>query len=866
MHGTRVVATRSSSRALRWKRKSHDARNRRLASNEHSNTSWSRPPAGAEQRAVGSRDLPTSRQSNRTNSASVRNTNAAAGRRPTRHYRFLSIGWILLFGFMFSRMIQLQVTDRSSLVAKSEKQRIRRIVLNPERGDLVDRYGVPLAISVLEWRLFGDPKQLTESPKVVAEKIAPVLGFDPGYLEQRLSRKGRYVVLAKGLDEEKSKAIRALKISGIGLEDEQNRVYPAGDLARSVLGRVNRAEGKGETGLESRLEGSLRGEPGELLVERTARGQQIPSGMHQLNLAKRGTTCKLTIDSALQYAVDGMTAQSVATTGSKGGIVAVASIDGEVLALSNMKTNSNGEVVPTEHNAGLVAVYEPGSVMKVVTIAAALEEGVTTVDKKINVPDHLQVSDHKFKDDDPHKEVMWTPGEILTASSNIGTIKIAKTLGKKQVDSYIRGFGLGQKTGIDFPGESAGILPKLDQWTGTSIGTVPIGQGIAVTALQMLGVYTTLANKGVRMPLRLVNGTIDPDGIARDAKVEKGVRVVSESVANELTTMLESVVANGTGKKAAVPGYRIAGKTGTAQKPNETSRGYKPDAYVASFAGYFPAENPRFAIITILDEPTKTSYYGGAIAAPLFAEVAHFTAQHYRVKPSSGRDVTFSTPTATAADSIVDNSREMRAVKEAGTWQQAVIRKAALRNLESETPADSAPRNPSSKTSVVTTDETVGGEKTAKAEQGGRSSAKPETKSQSKSELKPTPSASSSERKKNAQRNTQRNTQRADEAETTQPVAQLPNPDVVAEVPASAANIPDLSRWKTKPRVLPGQATAPKAKAQSTKATQSTQATAASESSAENAATVSVAEPTPAAQAVEVDRTSAAAATQTEVE
>ena len=415
-----------------------------------------------------------------------------------------------------------------------------------------------------------------------------------------------------------------------------------------------------------------------MLVERNARGQQIPAGLNRTIPAENGTNIVLTLDSSLTYALEGMTAQAVGSTGAKSGMTAIADIaTGDIVALSNMRTNSAGQVFPAEDNSALVSVYEPGSVTKVITIAAALENGVVNPGTRLNVPDRMQVSDHNFKDDEPHKEAMLTPGEILTNSSNIGTIKIAQQLGRKQIDRYMRGFGLGMKTGINFPGESAGILPPLQQWTGTSIGTVPIGQGLAVTALQMLGVYTTIANKGVRVPLHLVHSTVDKNGVERKLKTSDPVRVISEQTAKQVSDMLESVVRSGTGKKAQVNGYRVAGKTGTAQKPNEFSRGYNPNAYVASFIGYFPADNPRFAILSMLDEP-KTSIYGGATAAPLFAEIAHFLGQHYRIPPSSGSEVTTSKSSEISeVATVIGATREMRAVAQAGSWQQAEIRKAA---------------------------------------------------------------------------------------------------------------------------------------------------------------------------------------------
>jgi cell division protein FtsI (penicillin-binding protein 3) len=637
---------------------------------------------GGPQRGSKPPRRPKQRQSARHDEAGrvTRTRHGLLTRRPFRHYRGITLVWLVVFGVMAAQIFSLQVRNRTSLVALSKKQRTRTIVLPPERGDLLDRFHVPLAISVHEWRLIGDPKTAAAETVDTAALLAPVIGFNPEWIKERLSRKGRYVVLARGLDDDMAAKIRSLKLEAISLEQEQNRIYPSGDLARSVLGRVNRASGIGETGFEKLYEPNLKGEPGELLVERNARGQQIPAGLNRTIPAENGTNIVLTLDSSLTYALEGMTAQAVGSTGAKSGMTAIADIaSGDIVALSNMRTNAEGQVFPAEDNSALVSVYEPGSVTKVITIAAALENNVVSPSTRFNVPDRMQVSDHNFKDDEPHKEAMLTPGEILTNSSNIGTIKIAQQLGRKQIDRYMRGFGLGLKTGINFPGESAGILPPLKQWTGTSIGTVPIGQGLAVTALQMLGVYTTIANKGVRVPLHLVHSTIDKNGVERKLKIADPVRVVSEQTAAQVKDMLESVVRSGTGKKAQVKGYRVAGKTGTAQKPNLHSRGYNPDAYVASFIGFFPAENPRFAILCLLDEP-KTSIYGGATAAPLFAEIAHFLGQHYRVPPSTGTEVTtdqISAGTATDSSVTLGASREMRAVAQAGSWQQAEIRKAA---------------------------------------------------------------------------------------------------------------------------------------------------------------------------------------------
>ncbi len=592
---------------------------------------------------------------------------------PTTRVRTLALLSVGLVAAVFAQMTRLQLVNPEAAIAQGLKQRIRFTRLAAERGDLVDRTGVPLAISVREWRVVADPKVLARQDRdAYAKAIATILGIDAAQVRPRLNGTSRYSVVARGLNEDAATRVRAYEptLDGVYLEEEPRRLYPAGDLARGVLGRVNRATDVGETGLEKQYQDRLHGTEGELLVERGARGRQI-AGTPQLEIpAVRGTTFALTLDRSLQYSVEGMLATSIAITGAKSGTVLVSQVQtGDVLVMANMKVDANRGVVNTEHNCALVCVYEPGSVNKAITIAAALEEGILSPSTRLSVPDRYWVSDHRFKDDEPHREVSWTPGEILANSSNIGTIKIAQKIGKDRLDQYLRGFGLGSKTGIDFPGESAGLLLKRSHWTGTSIGTVPIGQGLAVTAAQMLDVYNTLANGGVRVPLRLVRGTVDGDGKPHAVAPQKGTRVVSEFTSRQVTEMLTEVVRSGTGTAAHIDGYTVAGKTGTAQKPGKG--GYLKDAYTASFAGYFPAERPVLSAIVILDEP-KTNIYGGTVAAPLFSEVARFAAAHFRIAPSPGSPMLSAHITDTTA------TREAQAARRAGTWQQALIRRAAL--------------------------------------------------------------------------------------------------------------------------------------------------------------------------------------------
>jgi cell division protein FtsI (penicillin-binding protein 3) len=309
---------------------------------------------------------------------------------------------------------------------------------------------------------------------------------------------------------------------------------------------------------------------------------------------------------------------------------------GEILALANFTTDpATGEVVATGNNLAATAVYEPGSVNKVITVAAALEEGLVTPATQLVVPDRLQVSDHLFSDHDPHPTEPYSVTRILTESSNIGTIEIAQQLGKERVDEYLRRFGFGTKTALDFPNEAAGILKRAEDYNGTSIGSIPIGQGIAVTAIQMLQAYNVLANGGVYVPPRLVMETIDSDGGRHPVPSGASRRVVSEATSQQMREMLVNVVAEGTGTRGGIRGYTVAGKTGTARKP-QPQGGYEDAAgnyhYVANFVGFVPAEKPELSIIVVIDEPAG-DIYGGTVAAPVFADLAQYGLRLFRIPP-----------------------------------------------------------------------------------------------------------------------------------------------------------------------------------------------------------------------------------------
>ena len=595
-------------------------------------------------------------------------------RRSRRRLVGLNSCGILLVVAMMGRSAQLQIVQRDVLAERGDRQRLRETTIRAERGDILDRFGAPLAMSVRDWRLIADP-QLVASPAVTADLLMaqlPPHAVDRPWLVSKLSEPTRYAILVNGVDDDLKAKVEAAKIKGVYFAERFRRENPASDLARSIVGRVD-TEQRGTSGLEKMLEDELTGRDGELISERSERGSQIPGGKRTLRPAVSGRTFVTTIDRSLQYAVDGMNSKGIADSGARGGIVIVSDVKtGEILALSNMEVADDGGVRSTGRNTALVSVYEPGSVNKVITMAAAIEERVVTPQTALIVPDLYRVGNHRFKDDVGHKTMRWTIRDVLVNSSNVGTIKVAQALTKSRLDRYLRGFGLGSKTAIDFTGESAGIMLPLNKWTSTSIGTVPIGQGISVTAVQMLSVYNTLANGGVRMPMRLLRSSVDDRGVETPIALrEQPVTVVSPTTAATMTSMLVDVVDKGTGRAARVKGYRVAGKTGTAQKPNERSRGYRAGAYVASFAGYFPAEAPRLSVIVVLDEP-QTSIYGGVVAAPLFAEVARWAGQHYRIPPSAGSRVVLTPDPSTVA------SAEMRAVARTGNWRAATIRRNAL--------------------------------------------------------------------------------------------------------------------------------------------------------------------------------------------
>ena len=537
----------------------------------------------------------------------------------------------IAFTAVIARLAFVQVVASDRYTAFGESQRVRKIDLPAARGAIFDRNGRELALSVRQQTVWANPR-LVNDPAAQAEALAPVLGIDAITLQDRLSRDAAFVYLARTVPDDVANQVRSLGLQGVFTMEEPKRFMPGGNLAAPLLGKVG-VDNQGLAGVEVQFEKLLAGKPGHMVVEKDPGGGRIVGGIRERIPSLRGDDLVLTIDRSLQYETERALSQQIVTSSARGGIaVVMESSTGEILAMANLGAGGDGQPPqPAAKNTAITDVFEPGSVNKLITIAAALEEGIHKPADVLNVPGTIRVADHTFKEHDPHPPEDWTITDIMANSSNVGSIMIGQKLGKERIDKYLREFGFGSRTGVGFPGESRGLMLDTKDWSGTSIGTIPIGQGISVTALQMLAAYNTIANGGEYVAPKLVKATVDDKGNQKATKPSARRRVVSEKTATEVTSMLNEVVRVGTGTRAAIDGYTVAGKTGTARKPLEGARGYKAGAYVSSFAGFVPSERPALTAIVMLDEPTPI--FGGLVAAPVFAEITRYGLRQFRIPP-----------------------------------------------------------------------------------------------------------------------------------------------------------------------------------------------------------------------------------------
>jgi cell division protein FtsI (penicillin-binding protein 3) len=536
----------------------------------------------------------------------------------------------LAFTGIGARLVLLQVRDAEAYEALARQQRVRRLELPAPRGTIYDRGGRQLALSLPARAVYANPG-LIDRPERVARRLAPLLGARLPELRRLLRQDGSFVYLARAVDLSVARRIDELDLPGIGFLNETKRHYPGEELASQVLGFVG-IDGEGLAGLELEYDRMLAGRAGDMVVEQDPNGRLIPYGEQRGTPPTPGRGLVLTIDADVQFRVEEALAEAVETNGARGGMAVVLDpATGDVLAMASNPTFDANRFRDTSNeltrNRPVTDVFEPGSVNKVITAAAALEDAIVRPGEVLWVPDRYQVGNRMFGDDEAHGTIPMTIGDIIGHSSNVGTILLAERLGADRLAAYLDRFGLGRETGIRFPGEEEGIVHPHDQWWQSSMGTIPIGQGIAVTLLQMASVYATVANGGVAVQPRFVLATgDDPSPRATIPVVQQ--RVVSSRTARLLRSILAYAVSDGTGKQAQIPGYWVAGKTGTARKPMEGTRGYS-DEVIASFMGFAPVRTPRIVVAVLLDEPETV--YGGVAAAPLFREIMQFTLTHLRV-------------------------------------------------------------------------------------------------------------------------------------------------------------------------------------------------------------------------------------------
>jgi cell division protein FtsI (penicillin-binding protein 3) len=539
------------------------------------------------------------------------------------------------------RLVQLQGLDRSAYAASAQDEQLHTVILPANRGSITDRDGHVLAATVDARDVVADPQQISD-PAAVAASLAPLLHRKPASLLPQLETNSQYALLTPTpVTPAVAQAVMALKLPGgeqlpgITTSDTSERVYPDGTLASNVVGFVG-SNGQGLGGLELGYQSMLAGRNGKSAFQVAANGQPIPDGGTSLTPAVPGTSLRLSLQRDIQFeAQRAITSQVEATHAQAGTVIVMDPRTGQILALA-VAPGFNPNHLATANNAELgdpavTDVYEPGSVIKAVTVSAALQHGLVTPRSKFVIPNTYMYNGTPFHDAESHATEHLTLTGILALSSNIGAIKVAERVGPQRLYHYLRAFGFGQPSGVGLPADGEGLLTPVSQWSGTTLPTLAFGQGIGVTAMQVASLYSTIANNGVRVTPNIVTGTVNADHQFQPVQAPARRRVLSAHVAEQMRNVLESVTTDeGTGPLARIQGYRVAGKTGTASQPNGKG-GYS--GYDASFVGMAPADKPQLVCEVVLEKPVK-GHYGGTVAAPVFHKVMSFALQTMGIAPT----------------------------------------------------------------------------------------------------------------------------------------------------------------------------------------------------------------------------------------
>lgn len=561
------------------------------------------------------------------------------------HHRLIRLRTVVLFVVLWValaglgvRLVLLHVVQAPMLERIAERQQLGTVQIEADRGRLLDRLGRPLAVNVEVDSAFAIPSRIPDV-KAFIRSVAPVVGQRPAELAERLTPDRHFTWLARRASPEIVASLRAMRLGDqIGFVTETRRSYPNGTLASHVIGFAG-VDNQGLEGAELAFEETLRGRPGSARIERDAMGRPRFDTRTIVREPAHGADVILTLDQVIQHICERELDRAVASTRAGSGAVLVMDPrSGELLAMAMHPRYDPNAVGRAEKsllaNRAISAVYEPGSTFKIILAAAALESGAVTTHEVFASTGELRVAGgYVIREARGRKFLRQTLGDIVRQSSNVGAAMVAVRVGKERYHEVIRRFGFGTPTGVDLPGELAGLVPAPAQWLGSGLETIGFGQGISVTPLQMLVAAAALGNEGRLVRPHVLRAVRDPEGrVVKVAAPEPGRQVVSPEVARTVVAMMEDVVTKGTGRLARIEGYRIAGKTGTAQKPSPEG-GYQPDSHVASFIGLVPANNPRLAVLVILDSP-KGEHYGGVVAAPVFQAVATQVLWHLRLPPS----------------------------------------------------------------------------------------------------------------------------------------------------------------------------------------------------------------------------------------
>ena len=568
----------------------------------------------------------------------------------------LAIVMLMLFTL---RLIEIQVVRAKGYVERAQNELNKSATLLAPRGTIYDINGIELARSITAINIAVD-QMVVNDPVRAAAIVAPILGISAAQLLPDLTGTRRYVLIAKDITPAKwlavSNAINnyntevlktkggiGKRLGGFVPERSYIRDYPSGNLTSSLIGIIN-DQGTGAAGIESSLNSILSGTNGKYIYA-NGKGNIIP-GSEQVSVeAKSGTSIRLTINRDIQWVAQNAINQAVSSSRAKSGTVVVMDPKtGAILAQASAPTfdpnNSRSITLDKLSNPAVQEVYEPGSTGKVITVAAAMEEGLVAPDTVFTIPYSMKVSDGVFHDHEKHATQRLTTTGLLAVSSNTGAIQIGQKLGKDNLYKYLRKFGIGESTNSRLPGESAGILHPVKDWSGTSLPTHSFGQGYSLTAMQATSVFATIANNGVRVKPSVLAGVVDGNGKYTPATANESVRVLSEQTAINLRAMMESVVTkDGTAPTAAIAGYRVAGKTGTASRFNTSCKCYS--GYTASFIGFAPADQPKYVVSVTIQDP-QGLHWGGALAGPVFKKVMSFVLQSERVQPTPASNTVLS--------------------------------------------------------------------------------------------------------------------------------------------------------------------------------------------------------------------------------